>query len=298
MKILVSGSSGLVGQALVKAYEEAGHEVVVLVRRRVSVGPGAFYWEPENNKVDPQALEGVDVIIHLAGESIAEGRWTDEKKQRIRDSRVKSTRLLAEAAANAEHPPKVFACASAIGYYGERGDETLDENSPAGAGFLADVCKEWEAACQPAAEKGIRVINLRFGMILSPDGGALAKMLTPFRMGVGGKVGSGDQYYSWVALEDVVRAIEYAVEVESISGPVNIVARNPVTNLKFTKALGSVLGRPTIFPMPAFAARMAFGEMADELLLASTRVIPEKLRDAGFTFKHDQIGECLRALLK
>ncbi len=298
MRVLVSGSSGLVGQAVVKAYEEGGHDVARLVRRRIVAGDSAIYWEPDAGKLDESALADVDVVIHLGGDSIAEGRWNDEKKARIRDSRVKSTKLLAETAAKLERPPRTFACASAIGFYGDRGNLTLDESSEGGSGFLADVCRDWEAACEPAREKGIRVINLRFGMILSADGGALAKMLTPFRLGLGGKVGDGNQYYSWISLVDAVRALEYAIEVESLEGPVNVVSKNPVTNLKFTKTLGSALSRPTILPMPAFAAKLAFGEMADDLLLASTRVLPTKLRDAGFTYQHDQLGECLRALLK
>ncbi|TWU13672.1 Epimerase family protein [Symmachiella macrocystis] len=298
MKFLVSGASGLVGGAVVQAFLDAGHDVARLVRRRISVSENDYFWDPAAGKLDPAALEGVDVIIHLGGDNIAEGRWTPEKKERIRDSRVDSTRLLAETAAKLEHPPKTFLCASAIGFYGDRGNETLDEGSSPGTGFLPEVCQAWEAACQPARDKGVRVVNLRFGMILSPDGGSLAKMLTPFKMGVGGKIGTGEQYYSWVSLLDVVRAMEFILDVPSLEGPVNIVTPNPVTNLKFTKTLGAVLSRPTVLPMPAFAARLAFGEMADGLLLASARVIPDKLRDAAFTFQHDQLGNCLQALLK
>ncbi|WP_339911670.1 TIGR01777 family oxidoreductase [Symmachiella dynata] len=298
MKVLVSGASGLVGGAVVQAFLDAGHDVSRLVRRRISVSENDHFWDPAAGKLDPVALQGVDVMIHLGGDNIADGRWTPEKKERIRDSRVDSTRLLAETAAKLEHPPKTFLCASAIGFYGDRGNETLDEGSTPGTGYLPEVCQDWEAACQPARDKGIRVVNLRFGMILSPDGGPLAKMLTPFKMGVGGKVGTGEQYYSWVSLHDVVRAMEFIIDVPSLEGPVNIVTPNPVTNLKFTKTLGAVLSRPTVLPMPAFAARLAFGEMADGLLLASARVIPDKLRDAAFTFEHDQLGNCLQALLK
>ncbi|QDU47075.1 Epimerase family protein [Symmachiella dynata] len=298
MKVLVSGASGLVGGAVVQAFLDAGHDVSRLVRRRISVSENDHFWDPAAGKLDPVALQGVDVMIHLGGDNIADGRWTPEKKERIRDSRLESTRLLAETAAKLEHPPKTFLCASAIGFYGDRGNETLDEGSTPGTGYLPEVCQDWEAACQPARDKGIRVVNLRFGMILSPDGGPLAKMLTPFKMGVGGKVGTGEQYYSWVSLHDVVRAMEFIIDVPSLEGPVNIVTPNPVTNLKFTKTLGAVLSRPTVLPMPAFAARLAFGEMADGLLLASARVIPDKLRDAAFTFEHDQLGNCLQALLK
>jgi uncharacterized protein (TIGR01777 family) len=298
MKVLISGASGLVGRAVVQAYLDAGHDVARLVRRRISVSENNHFWDPAAGKLDPAALAGVDVLIHLGGDNIAAGRWTAEKKNRIRDSRVNSTRLLAETAANLERPPTTFLCASAIGFYGDRGNETLDESSSPGTGYLAEVCQAWEAACQPARDKGIRVVNLRFGMILSPDGGPLAKMLKPFKLGVGGKIGTGEQYYSWVSLPDAVRAMEFTIDVPSIEGPVNVVAPNPVTNLKFTKTLGAVLSRPTVLPMPAFAARLAFGEMADGLLLASARVIPDKLRDAAFTFQNDQLGNCLQALLK
>ncbi len=298
MKVLVSGASGLVGGAVVQAFLDAGHDVSRLVRRRISVSENDYFWDPAAGKLDPVALEGVDVLIHLGGDNIADGRWTPEKKKRIRDSRVDSTKLLAETAAKLERPPKTFLCASAIGFYGDRGNETLDEGSGPGTGYLPEVCQAWEAACQPARDKGIRVVNLRFGIILSPDGGPLANMLKPFKLGVGGKIGTGEQYYSWVSLPDVVRAMEFIIDVPSLEGPVNIVTPNPVTNLKFTKTLGAVLSRPTVLPMPAFAARLAFGEMADGLLLASARVIPDKLRDAAFTFQHDQLGNCLQALLK
>ena len=298
MKVLVSGSTGLVGEAVVKAFLDGGHDVVRLVRRRISVSKTALFWDPAAGTRDPAALAGVDVVIHLGGDNIADGRWTDEKKARIRDSRVNSTKLLADTMAKVERPPKTFLCASAIGFYGDRGNETLDERSSAGTGFLPEVCQAWEAACQPARDKGVRVVNLRFGIILSPDGGPLANMLKPFKLGVGGKIGTGEQYYSWISLTDAVRAIEFLTDMPELEGPVNVVSPNPVTNLKFTKALGAALSRPTVLPMPAFAARLAFGEMADGLLLASARVIPDKLRDSTFTFQHEQLGPCLRAMLK
>lgn len=299
MKILVSGSSGLVGTALVRSLSESGHEVVRLVRSSPSAaGEKDVYWDPANERLDVEQLSGVEAVVHLAGDNIAAGRWNAEKKQRILDSRVKGTRLLAETLAKMDQPPSVMLCASAIGFYGDGGNEVLDEDSKGGDDFLANVCREWEAACEPAREKGIRVANLRFGMILSRSGGALAKMLTPFKMCVGGTVGSGSQYYSWVGLSDAVRAIEYVIENDKLQGPINIVSPRPVTNVDFTKTLGRVLKRPTVFPMPAFAARLAFGEMADALLLASTRVVPQRLIDAGFTFKHPELSDCLRTILK
>jgi len=244
-----------------------------------------------------QALDRVDAVIHLAGESIATGRWTPAKKNRILASRVDSTRTLASAMAKLHPRPRVLVCASAIGYYGHRADETLTESSATGTGFLAEVCQAWEAAADAALQSGIRVVHLRFGMILSARGGALAKMLTPFRFGGGGIIGNGRQYWSWVTLDDVVRAILFAVERDQLVGPVNVVSPQPVTNREFTQTLGSVLHRPTVLPMPAPVARMALGEMADELLLASTRVLPATLTRAGFQFQHPKLKEALHALL-
>ncbi len=223
--------------------------------------------------------------------------WTPAVKARIRDSRVNGTRLLCEALARLSNPPRVLVCASAIGYYGDRGDEVLDEASSPGSGFLPEVCQEWEAATEPARAAGIRVVNLRFGVILSPSGGALAKMLTPFKLGAGGRIGDGRQWMSWIALDDVIDAIAYALNTESLAGPANCVAPQPVTNLEFTKTLGRVLHRPTIFPMPAVAARIAFGEMADALLLASARVLPKELSAAGYPFRYPQLEGALRHML-
>ena len=242
----------------------------VLVVRQPEVS-----WDPAKGTIDAGKLEGFDAVVHLAGENIAGGRWTEQRKARIRDSRVQGTRLLCEALAKLANKPKTLISASAIGYYGERGDEILDESSPPGSDmFLVEVCKEWEAATEAAVAAGIRVVNLRFGIILSPDGGALSMMLTPFKLGVGGVLGDGKQYMSWVALDDAVGTIEKSMADESINGPVNSVSPNPVTNHEFTKTLGKVLVRPTILPMPAFAARLAMGEMADELLLASAASCP------------------------
>jgi uncharacterized protein (TIGR01777 family) len=298
MRILLSGSHGLVGSALSKALEADGHEVRPMVRYATGYGAHEIEWNPERYSIAMSRIEGFDALIHLAGESIAEGRWTDEKKKRIRESRVKGTRLLAESIITLKQPPRIFLCASAIGYYGNRGDELLTESSAPGNEFLSDVCVEWEAATEAASEKGIRTANMRFGIILDANGGALAKMLPPFRMGVGGKVGSGKQWMSWIALDDVVNAIQYVIVNSSLMGPINFVAPNPVRNAEFTKALGRALSRPTFFPIPAFGVRLAFGEMGEALLLSSQRVKPEKLSESGFEFKHPTLAAALAHILK
>ena len=254
-------------------------------------------WDPAAGQIDAAALEGVDAAVHLAGENIASGRWTSSKKRRILESRVQGTRTLCDGLARLTCPPKALICASAIGYYGSRGDEVLTEESGPGTGFLADVCRAWEAAAEPAEKRGIRVVRLRIGVILSPAGGALAKMLLPFKLGAGGKIGDGKQYMSWIALDDLVVAIHHALVTESLSGPVNGVSPYPVANADFTRTLGRVLARPTLFPMPAFAARLAFGEMAKETLLASTRVDPARLRASGYKFRHPELEGALRHLL-
>ncbi|HEX8140180.1 MAG TPA: TIGR01777 family oxidoreductase [Pyrinomonadaceae bacterium] len=297
MKILVTGASGLVGSALVPYLTSKGHEVVRLVRSRPKSGTAEIEWNPESGVADPSRLEGFDAVVHLAGENISEGRWTDEKKRRIRESRVKGTRVLAENLAQLAQPPRTLASASAIGFYGNRGDELLNEQSASGQDFLAEVCREWELATRPAAERGIRVANLRFGVILSREGGALAKMLTPFKLGVGGRVGSGRQYMSWITLDDTVGSIYHALTHEDVRGPVNVVAPRPVTNEEFTKTLGQVLSRPTLLPAPAFALRLAFGEMADALLLSSARVEPARLKETGYTFQHPELEGALKSLL-
>jgi uncharacterized protein (TIGR01777 family) len=295
MKIAIAGSSGLVGSALIPALADDGHEVTRLVRDLPKAGE--IEWHPNQDQVEPAKLDGFEVIINLAGESIAEGRWTDEKKRKIHDSRVNGTHLLSEAMARLANKPRVFLCASATGIYGDRGDEILDEQSESGGGFLAGVCREWEKATDPAANAGVRVVNLRFGPILAREGGMMEKMLTPFKMGLGGKVGSGKQYISWVGIDDVVAAIKLAIKEESIRGPLNIVSPNPVTNERFTKVLGEVLSRPTIMAMPAFAARLAFGEMADEMLLVSQRVVPKRLTAAGYKFQDAELESTLRRLV-
>jgi len=292
MRIAIAGASGLVGKALTPLLEAEGHEVVRLVRS--SPKAGEIEWHPNQDSIDPAKLQEFDAIINLAGENVAEGRWTDEKKKKIHDSRVNGTHLLSEAIAKLTTKPRCFLCASATGIYGDRGDETLDEQSESGGGFLAGVCREWEKATEPAHRAGVRVVNFRFGPILARAGGMLEKMLTPFKMGLGGKIGSGKQYISWVAIEDAVAVIKRALNDESIRGPLNVVSPKPVTNERFTRALGEVLSRPTVMAMPAFAARLAFGEMADEMLLVSQRVIPKRLQAAGFHFEYSDLETALQ----
>jgi uncharacterized protein len=296
MKILISGSTGLVGSALVPALQSSGHEAIRLVRSSPSgrqTRNGSVTWDPKSGELSAVDLEGIEAAVHLAGENIAASRWTPAQKARIRESRVAGTRLLAETLAKLNTPPRTLVCASAIGFYGDRSDQRLNEDSPAGTGFLADTCREWEASAKPATNRGIRVVHLRTGIVLASQGGALAKMLTPFRLGVAGIIGSGHQYMSWISLDDLVAVISFALLKETLRGPVNAVAPNPVTNHEFTKTLGRVLRRPTVFPMPAFAARLAFGEMADGLLLASTRVEPKRLMDAGFRFRFPELEAAL-----
>ena len=294
MRILVSGASGLVGRALTPFLEKAGHEVTPLVRGPAQPG---VRWDPSTGIREMEAAEGFDAVVHLAGENIAQGRWNAAKKFRIRGSRVDGTRSLAASLASLSQPPGLMVCASAIGYYGDRGAISLDETASPGEGYLPEVCREWEAAAGPAASNGIRVVHLRLGVVLSPDGGALVKMLLPFKMGVGGKVGDGRQYMSWVSIDDVVGIIGHTLERDDLRGPVNAVAPDAVTNAEFTSVLARVLSRPAFFPMPAFAARLAFGEMADALLLASTRVTPARLLESGYEFQHSNLESALRHLL-
>ena len=296
MRILVAGASGLVGSALVPLLKANGAEVVRLVRS--SPRAGEIEWHPDRGLIDTAALEGFDAIVNLAGDGIANGRWTTEKKRRILDSRVNGTRLLSEALAGLSHRPSTFINASAIGFYGNRGAELVDEESGPGEGFLAKVCREWESAAAPAEEAGTRVVKLRLGPILAREDGMLAKMLTPFKMGMGGKVGSGKQYISWVALDDVVAAIDCILRNVSLRGPINVVAPLPVTNEEFAKTLGRVLSRPTFMAMPAFAARLAFGEMAEEMLLVSQRVAPKVLNHAGFKFQYPELEGAVREMLR
>jgi uncharacterized protein (TIGR01777 family) len=296
MRILVTGASGLIGSAAVESFKAGGHNIIRLVRSEPK-GEGTAAWDPAKATIDRTALEGLDAVVHLAGENIAAARWTEEQKARIKDSRVKGTQLLSETLAGLSKPPKVFVAASATGFYGNRGDESLDETSSPGSNFLAQVCIPWEKATEAAAQAGIRVVNLRIGIVLAADGGALAKMITPFKFGLGGRIGSGQQYMSWIEISDVVGAINHALSVEFLRGPVNAVAPNPVTNAEFTATLGKVLSRPTFFTMPAFAAHMAFGEMGDELLLGSTRVYPKTLLESGYKFRYSELAAALEHIL-
>lgn len=293
MKVLISGATGLVGGELSAFLSAGGHDVVTLTRQDL---PNAVQWHPTEGKIDRDKLEGFDAVVHLAGESIV-GRWSEEKKKRILDSRVNGTKLLCETLATLQTPPKVLVSASAIGFYGDRGNEVLTEESSIGDMYLSKVCQQWEEATAPAKNAGIRVVNSRIGVVLTPKGGALGQMLTPFKLGGGGIIGSGEQWMSWIALDDVISGLYHCMQEESLSGPVNLVAPNPVTNYDFTKTLGKVLWRPTIFPMPSFAARMLFGQMADELLLASARVHPTRLQSTAYDFQYAELENALRHVL-
>ncbi|NLV44785.1 MAG: TIGR01777 family protein [Candidatus Hydrogenedentes bacterium] len=298
MRVLVSGASGLIGGALCSHFQAIGAETAVLVRRRPEPGDaGRIFWDPEGGILDPAALNGFDAVIHLAGENIGSGRWTPEKKKRIYDSRVRGTALLSNALAVCAEPPKAFVCASAVGYYGDRGEELLNETSGPGQGFLAETCLAWEAAAGPARDAGLRTVHLRTGMVLSASGGALDRMLPPFRLGLGGPLGNGKAWMSWIALDDLVRLAAFCVENTSLSGPVNAVAPCPVTNREFTRALGRALHRPVVMPVPAFVLRILFGEMARELLLTSTRAVPDGLTRAGFTWRYPEIDAALHFYL-
>lgn len=295
--IAVSGTHGLIGFSLMPLLARQEQQVCRLLRKPgESVSRPDIAWVPSPDWDGREALNGTSVLVHLAGENIA-SRWDGAKKQMIRESRINGTRSLSENLARMKKPPETFICASAVGYYGDRGDELLNESSSKGKGFLSELCAEWEQATQAARDAGIRVVNLRFGIVLSKRGGALSKMLPPFQFGAGGNLGSGKQWMSWVAEDDVAGAILHCISNSEISGAVNVVAPNAVTNATFTKALGSALFRPTIFPVPAMAARLVFGEMADELLLSSTRVVPDKLLKTGYKFKHTDIQEALKYIL-
>lgn len=299
MKLLISGSSGLVGSQLCRTLESnTAYEIVRLVRTKSSDTHGATVtWQPSEGLLPPEIFEGIDAVIHLGGVSIADHRWSSDVKKSIFNSRVQSTTLLANTLAALENPPRTFLCASAIGFYGDRAEERVDETSKKGRGFLADVCDSWEHATQPATKAGIRVVNMRFGMILDKKGGALAKMQTPFKLGLGGRIGSGSQYWSWIALPDVINAIQFCLQNEEIQGPVNFVAPDEVTNLDFTKTLGKVLSRPTCLPVPAWGIKTVFGEMGQELMLSSTRVTPQQLLAAGFQFEYPKLEDAFRGIL-
>lgn len=293
-RVLISGASGLIGSAMVPALGADGYEVTRLAR-----GPAGsanqLQWDPMC-EISPALVSGFDAVVHLSGENVA-GRWTAEKKRRIRESRVVSTRNLAWAIAKAERPPRTFICASAIGYYGNRGDEVLTEESAPGTGFLPDVCREWEAATHVGIA-GVRVVNLRFGIVLSKHGGALKEMLRPFRLGLGGKIGSGRQWWSWIHIEDAISAVMQILRVESLRGGVNMTAPNPVTNAEFTRELATAMKRRAIFAVPEFAAKLAFGEFAEEGILASARVLPKKLEENGFQFRYAELRPAIEELLR
>lgn len=297
MRVLLSGASGLIGTALAETLASAGQTVSPLVRPGRPAPPGGVRWDPAGGEFDAAAAEGADAVVNLAGESIASGRWNERRKAALRSSRVLATRSLVEGLGRMARKPAVLVSASAVGYYGDRGDEELTEASLPGRDFLAGLAVEWEREAARAAEHGLRVVLLRFGIILSPRGGALGRMLLPFRMGVGGRLGSGRQWMSWVSLPEAVAIIRHAIVTPGLEGPVNVVAPHPVRNSEFTRTLGRVLGRPAIFPVPAFALRLVLGEMADALLLSSQRVLPKKLEDSGYRFRHEQLEPALRDVL-
>ena len=297
MTTLVTGGSGLIGRRLISRLEQRGHRVLRMVRSRDLVGDKAVYWSTSEGGFEWDESGSIDAIVHLAGESIL-GRWTEAKKARIRDSRVGPTRNLCTFLAGMASPPSVLVCASATGYYGHRGDEPLGEASPPGDGFLPTVSRQWEAATEPARDAGIRVVNLRIGMVLTPEGGALAAMRTPFRLALGGKIGDGRQYMNWITRDDLVSVIRYALESDVLAGPVNAVSPQPVTNAEFTRTLGRVLHRPTPFSVPAFAVRLLFGQMGSDLLLSSARVVPKQLLESGFQFEHGDLEAALNDLLR
>jgi uncharacterized protein (TIGR01777 family) len=294
-RVAISGSHGMIGRALVTLLTTAGLGVTRLVRQ--SAADGEVAWSPTSEHFDATALDGIDGVVHLAGSNIAASRWTASRKQLLQDSRVRATGVLSAGLARMSRPPRVLVSASAVGWYGDRGAELLDEHSSPGKGFLAELAQDWESATRPAEEAGIRVVHVRFGIVLSPQGGALAKMLPAFRWGVAGRLGSGRQYWSWISLDDAVGVLRHALQTDSLTGPVNAVAPHPVTNREFTRTLGRVLTRPTWIPVPAALIRLAIGEMADELLLSSVRVVPRRLLETGYAFRHDDLEDALRYML-
>ena len=298
-RILVSGMSGPIGGALLPTLKSKGARISRLVRKHgkySSSDEQQVPWDPDQT-ISPELVSGFDAVIHLAGESIV-GRWTDAKKREIRGSRVNGTTHLAEALARSKHKPQVFVCSSAIGYYGDRDEEVLNEQSAPGTGFLAEVCRDWEAAARPAAEAGIRTVSMRTGIVLTPKGGALGKMLPPFKMGMGGRIGDGRQWMSWIDVRDMVGAIHHLLKNDLLHGPVNMVAPKPVTNVEFTRTLASALSRPAVFPMPAFVVKAVFGEMGETALLGSQRVEPAQLLGSGYPFRFNELQASLTSLLK
>ncbi len=296
-RILISGSNGLIASTLIPFLTTGGHKVCRLLRTPPGAVSDCFYFNPVDGIIDTENMEAFDVVIHLAGENIGNGPWTEKKKRRIMESRTKSTALLAEAIAKMKKPPKLFICASAIGYYGDRGKEYLDESSPPGDDFISAVCKAWEESATPAINAGIRTVFLRIGVALTPEGGALQKLLPLFKAGLGGKIGSGEQYLSWISIDDVACGILHLMANQNIEGPVNLVSPTPLTNNDFSKKTGQVLSRPAFFTVPSTAIKMFFGEMGKETVLSSTRVIPEKLLASGYRFRHPDLESALSHLL-
>ncbi|MHC4554093.1 MAG: TIGR01777 family oxidoreductase [Planctomycetota bacterium] len=297
MKILISGSHGFIGSAVHKSLEQGGDQLLRLIRQTQIAHSDEVFWNLPDNFIDHSKLTNLDAVIHLAGENLF-GRWNEKKKQAIHDSRIKSTAFLAQTVAAKEHKPKVLICASAIGYYGDRGELECTETTEAGDGFLTTVCREWEQATLPASEAGIRVVNLRFGVVLGKEGGSLAKMLPAFKMGMGGPLGDGQQWVSWVSIDDAVRAVEFSLNNENLSGPVNVVSPQPVRNKEFAQAIGHALHRPEVVPVPKRMLKFMLGEMADETVLASTKVLPHKLQSKGFSFEHPDLETALAAVLQ
>ena len=295
MRVAVTGASGLIGSALVPALREAGHEVVRLVRRKEDTEPDTVFWDPSREMIDMDDLGTVDAAVHLAGYSVASGRWTRQRKALIMDSRVQGTRTLAQALSAMSPRPATLVSASAVGYYGLATE--ADESSPKGEGFLADVCEAWEAQTEVAEKTGIRVVHCRFGVVLSQNGGALQKMRLPFSLGLGGKLGDGTQPMSWITRADAVAVLMYLLNEETISGPVNVVAPQTATNAEFTRTLGKALKRPTVLPVPKFALKAALGEMADQMLLGGARVSPTVLQKHGFEWQHPTLEQAFDAVL-
>jgi len=295
--VAVAGSSGFIGSALVRSLEGAGARVLRLVRPGSPLGPDRVAWDPAAGSIDAPALEGVGAVVNLAGKPVGPHRWTAAHKAEVLGSRTRSTRLLAETIAALKQPPEVLVSASAAGYYGDRGEEILTEQSVPGTGFLAEVCLQWEAATQPASQAGIRVAHIRTGIVVAPDGGALGRMLPLFRMGLGGRIGSGNQWWSWISIEDEVGAIVHLIGAAEAAGAFNLTSPNPVTNAAFTSVLARVLGRPAALAVPKFALRAAFGEFADEGLLSSQRILPRRLEEVGYPFRAPELEPALRGLL-
>ena len=297
MNIVIAGAGGLIGSALIKSLLSESHRITRLSRPGGSTAAGSIMWDPTQGVLEPEALEGFDALINLAGENIGASRWTDEKKQLIYDSRIKTTTLLANRLKSLSKPPKIALFASAFGIYGSRGDDELTEASTPGKGFMADLCRDWEAAAKVLDGTGIRRVHLRIGLVLAEDSPLVQKMIPPFKMGLGGKLGSGKQWLNWISLDDILGVVHFCLTNDSMSGPVNVVSPQPVTNEELTKTIGIVLHRPTKFAVPAAALRLMFGEVADEALLASIRAVPIKLQDAGYVFKHNDLEETLRGIL-